>query len=67
VHNVAFVVDEREVVSADFISGEDVAARFGGAEQSQAQGGAERRDENPFLTFYTAEVDFESGGGWLRS
>ena len=60
--DVAFVIDEREVVRANFISSNDITA-LGRAKKSQTDEAAEHGEKYAVLAFDAIQTCFELCGG----
>jgi hypothetical protein len=56
--DVAFVIDEREAVRADFIGSDDITA-FGRAKKGQPDGGTEHGDKDTVLAFDAMQASFQ--------
>ena len=57
--DVAFVIDEREAVRADFICSDDITAALGRAQQGQTDDGTEQRKKDAVLAFDAIQACFE--------
>src|SRR5215471_7174485 len=60
--DIAFVIDEREAVRADFIGSDDITA-LGRAKKGQADGGTEDGEKDAVLAFDAIQACFELCGG----
>ena len=57
--DVAFVIDEREAMRADFIGSDDITAALGRAQQGQSDDGTEQREKDSVLAFDAMQACFE--------
>jgi len=57
--DVAFVIDEREAVRADFIGSNDITAALGRAQQGQTDGGTQQGEKDAVLAFDAMQACFE--------